>query len=47
VPYDRGDLVNKIHNSGEIITLEHTADGTDVVARVNRGLAGELAPFLQ
>jgi len=47
VPYDRGDLVNKIHNSGEIITLEHTGDGTVVVARVNRGLAGELAPFLR
>ena len=46
VPYDRGDLVNKIHNSGEIITLEHTGDGTAVVARVNRSLAGELAPFL-
>ncbi len=46
VPYDRGDLINKIHTSGEIVTLEHTADGTAVTARVNRGLAGELAPYL-
>ena len=45
VPYARGDLIDKIHTSGEIVTLEHTADGTEVVARVNRGLAGELAPF--
>ena len=46
VPYDRGDLINKIHSSGEIITLEHTGDGTALTARVNRGLAGELAPYL-
>ncbi len=47
VPYARGDLIDKIHGSGEIIALEHTADGTAVVARVNRGLAGELAPFVR
>ena len=45
VPYARGDLIDKIHTGGEILTLEHTADGTAVTARVNRGLAGELAPF--
>ncbi len=45
VPYARGDLIDKIHTSGEILTLEHTADGTAVTARVNRGLAGELAPY--
>ena len=47
VPYARGDLIDKIHTSGEIVTLEHTADGTAVTARVNRGLAGELAPFVR
>ncbi|MFT3969920.1 MAG: GTPase HflX [Micropruina sp.] len=45
VPYARGDLIDKIHSGGEIIALEHTADGTAVTARVNRGLAGELAPY--
>lgn len=45
VPYDRGDLLNKIHTGGEIISLEHTGEGTEVVARVNQGLAGELAPY--
>ena len=45
VPYARGDLIDKIHTGGEILTMEHTADGTAVTARVNRGLAGELAPF--
>ncbi|MCW2803682.1 MAG: putative GTP-binding protein [Propionibacteriaceae bacterium] len=45
VPYDRGDLINRIHQAGEIVTLEHTEGGTVVVARVHGDLAGELAPF--
>ncbi|MCW3157870.1 GTPase HflX [Micropruina sonneratiae] len=45
LPYERGDLVNKIHTSGEIVVLEHTAEGTAVTARVNSGLAGELEPY--
>jgi len=45
VPYDRGDLINRIHQSGEFLTTEHTAEGTLVVARVNSDLAGELARY--
>ena len=45
VPYDRGDLVSKIHEHGEIVELDHTGDGTRVRARVNPGLAGELDQF--
>jgi GTP-binding protein HflX len=45
VPYDRGDLVNRVHTAGEVITEEHTGDGTALVARVNPDLASELAPF--
>jgi len=45
IPYGRGDLVNKIHEHGEIIELDHTADGTRVRALVNPGLAGELEQF--
>ncbi len=45
VPYERGDLINRIHQAGEIVTLEHTDQGTVVVARVHGDLAGELAPF--
>jgi GTP-binding protein HflX len=45
VPYERGDLVNRIHQSGEFLTTEHLADGTLVLARVNRALAAELAPY--
>lgn len=46
IPWDRGDLVDRIHRQGELSTTEHTADGTRIVARVNPDLAGELHPFL-
>jgi GTPase len=45
IPYERGDLVNRIHQSGELLGTEHTATGTLIVARVNPSLAGELAPY--
>ena len=45
VPYDRGDLINRIHQSGEFLATEHTADGTLLRARVNADLAGELARY--
>ncbi len=45
VPYSRGDLLDRIHREGELVTLEHTADGTKVVARVHDDLAGELGGF--
>ncbi len=45
VPYARGDLIDRIHREGELLTIEHTADGTLVVARVHDDLAGELGSF--
>jgi GTPase len=45
IPYERGDLVNRIHQSGELLSTEHTSTGTLIVARVNPALAGELAPY--
>ncbi len=45
VPYDRGDLINRIHTTGEFVSSEHTGHGTLVVARVNAELAGELARY--
>jgi GTPase len=45
VPYARGDLVNRVHEYGEVLGLEHTGDGTVVKARVNPELAGELEQF--
>ncbi len=46
VPYDRGDLVNKIHQFGEFVSQEHTPDGTLLDVRVNPDLAAELAAFV-
>jgi GTP-binding protein HflX len=46
LPYERGDLLNKIHVSGEVESLEHTGDGSLVRGRVHADLAGELAPYL-
>ena len=45
LPYDRGDLINRIHQAGEFLATEHTADGTLVRVRVNADLAGELARY--
>ncbi|HEY0888912.1 MAG TPA: GTPase HflX [Nocardioides sp.] len=45
LPYSRGDLLNKIHQHGEIDALEHTGDGTKVRGRTNETLAGELAAY--
>ncbi|NED93795.1 GTPase HflX [Phytoactinopolyspora alkaliphila] len=45
VPYDRGELVSKVHTTGEVIAMEHEAEGTRVRARVSEGLAAALAPY--
>ncbi len=34
VPYDRGDLISRIHEEGEILESEHVADGTRLRAKV-------------
>ncbi len=42
VPYDRGDLVSRVHEHGDIDTEEHTERGTALRARVDAQLAAEL-----
>src|ERR1700719_4318565 len=34
IPYDRGDLVNRLHADGRVDATEHTPDGTRIKARV-------------
>jgi GTP-binding protein HflX len=41
VPYERGDLLARAHEEGEVIELRHGADGTFVQARVPMSLAAE------
>jgi GTPase len=45
VPYSRGDLVSRLHDEGEILSSEHTTEGTRVKARVHPDLAGELTAY--
>jgi GTP-binding protein HflX len=45
VPYERGDLIDRIHRSGELLSSEHTDLGTRLTALVNSDLAGELAQY--
>jgi GTP-binding protein HflX len=42
IPYDRGDLVSRMHAEGEVLAEEHREDGTFVSARVHHGLAAAL-----
>jgi GTP-binding protein HflX len=45
VPYDRGDLVARVHRDGEVLSEEHAADGTRLTARVDGALAAALERF--
>jgi GTP-binding protein HflX len=45
IPYDRGDLLSRIHETGELLDSEHTEHGTRVEALVGPDLGAELAPF--
>ena len=46
IPYSRGDLVARAHAEGEVLTTEHSADGTLLEARVPPGLAAQLEAAL-
>jgi GTP-binding protein HflX len=43
VPYDRGDLVARVHRRGDLISSEHREDGTLLRVRVDERLAAELS----
>ncbi len=45
VPYDRGDLVARVHRDGEVVEEAHEAAGTRLTARVDAGLAAQLDGF--
>lgn len=42
LPYSRGDLLARTYSQGEVISLDHGAEGTWIKARVPQGLADEL-----
>ncbi|MEW2380691.1 GTPase HflX [Micromonospora sp. NPDC047707] len=45
LPYDRGDLVARVHRQGEVLSTAHLPEGTLLHVRVGEALAAELAPF--
>ncbi|MGV9311702.1 GTPase HflX [Streptomyces sp. NPDC003691] len=45
VPYTQGGLVSRVHADGEILSEEHTSEGTLLKARVHEELASALAPY--
>jgi GTP-binding protein HflX len=47
LPYDRGDLVARIHRGGQVLDTRHTEEGTELRVRVGEQLAADLEPFRQ
>ncbi|HEX6446361.1 MAG TPA: GTPase HflX [Streptosporangiales bacterium] len=45
LPYERGDLVAKVHQRGEVLEQAHNGNGTVLHARVPGDLAGRLEPY--
>src|SRR6201996_7753824 len=45
IPYQRGDLVSRVHADGRVQHTEHTNDGTRIRARVPIALAASLRQF--
>ncbi|MFF2652787.1 GTPase HflX [Streptomyces sp. NPDC058045] len=46
VPYTAGRLVARAHTDGEVLSEEHTPEGTLLKARVHEELAAEFAPYV-
>lgn len=42
IPFTRGDLISRVHRQGEVISVEHSENGTHLIARAPQELATEL-----
>ena len=45
LPYDRGDLLDRAHREGEVLEMEHAAEGTHLSLRAAGALAAALGPY--
>jgi GTP-binding protein HflX len=45
IPFERGDLVARVHDEGEVLHESYTVDGTHLVARIARDALEELSPY--
>jgi GTP-binding protein HflX len=46
LPYERGDLVARLHRQGEVLSTAHLPEGTMLHVRVNEALAAELTAYV-
>ncbi|MBB5872339.1 GTP-binding protein HflX [Allocatelliglobosispora scoriae] len=46
LPYDRGDLVARLHKWGEVLNTSHEGGGTVVLVRVSEEFAAQLSEFV-
>ncbi|HEY6741471.1 MAG TPA: GTPase HflX [Lapillicoccus sp.] len=46
IPYERGDLVSRLHQESEVLSTEHREDGTFLHAKVHPPLLRELDAYL-
>ena len=46
IPFDKGDVVARVHDRGEVISESYSESGTHLVARVGRDWLDELGPYL-
>ena len=46
IPFDRGDVVARLHDEGEVVEETYSESGTRVVARVPAEWLDELSPYL-
>ncbi|MDO5712186.1 MAG: GTPase HflX [Micrococcales bacterium] len=45
VPYQRGDIINRLHTEADVISEEHSGDGTRLEVKVSADLVEPLAEF--
>jgi GTPase len=46
IPFQRGDLVSKAHESGDVLKETYTQNGTHLIARLERDSLDEFGPYL-
>ena len=47
VPYDRGDVLAEVHQSGDVLALDHGAEGTEVTVRLPHDEAHRYRTFVR
>jgi len=47
IPYERGDLVASLHETGEVLDEHHAEDGTEITVRMPAAVAERMVPYLR